>query len=57
MTHREKWIKSSLVELLNNGCKYTPVGDKIVLTLRHNSSEAPAKTIIATSNSADISGT
>ena len=50
-------LKRILVELLNNACKYTPVGDKIVLTIRHNSSEAAAKTIITTSNSADISVT
>ena len=47
-------LKQILVELLNNACKYTRVGDKIVLTVRHNSSEASAKTIITTSNSADI---
>ncbi|WP_298916987.1 sensor histidine kinase KdpD [uncultured Nostoc sp.] len=48
-------LKQILVELLNNACKYTSVGNKIVLTVRHNSSEASVKTIITTSNSADIS--
>ena len=50
-------LKRILVELFNNAYKYKPAGDEIVLTVRHNSSEAPAKTIITTSNSADISGT
>ncbi|MEH2405087.1 ATP-binding protein [Nostoc sp.] len=40
--------------MFNNAYKYKPAGDKIVLTVRHNSSEASAKTIIIT-NSADIS--
>ncbi|MEH2313048.1 MAG: ATP-binding protein [Nostoc sp.] len=39
--------------MFNNTYKYKPAGDKIVLTVRHNSSEASAKTIIT--NSADIS--
>ncbi|MFS0516061.1 response regulator [Nostoc sp. UIC 10607] len=47
-------LERILVELLNNACKYTPAGGEINLSVRHNSSEAPAKTIITTSNSAEI---
>ncbi|MBG1245636.1 hybrid sensor histidine kinase/response regulator [Nostoc sp. NZL] len=47
-------LERILVELLNNACKYTPAGGEINLSVRHNSSEAPTKTIITTSNSAEI---
>ncbi|MCC5647161.1 response regulator [Nostoc sp. CHAB 5824] len=47
-------LERILVELLNNACKYTPAGGEIVLNVRYNSSEWPAKTIITTSNSAEI---
>ncbi|MEH2234982.1 hybrid sensor histidine kinase/response regulator [Nostoc sp.] len=47
-------LERILVELLNNACKYTPAGGEIVLSVSHNSSEALAKTIITTSNSAEI---
>ncbi|MEH2276230.1 MAG: ATP-binding protein [Nostoc sp.] len=50
-------LKRILAELLNNAYNYKPAGDEIVLTVRHNSSEASAKTIITTTNSADISVT
>lgn len=48
-------LERILVELVNNACKYTPTGGEIVLSVRHNSSEVPAKTIITISNSAEIS--
>ncbi|MEH1965874.1 hybrid sensor histidine kinase/response regulator [Nostoc sp.] len=47
-------LERILIELLNNACKYTPVSGDIVLSVSHNSSEAPAKTIITISNSAEI---
>ncbi len=47
-------LERIIVELLNNACKYTPAGGEIVLSVSHNSSEAPAKTIITVSNSAEI---
>ncbi|MBD2647228.1 hybrid sensor histidine kinase/response regulator [Nostoc foliaceum] len=47
-------LERILVELLNNACKYTPAGGEINLSVHHNSSETPAKTIITTSNSAEI---
>ncbi|MGF1937922.1 MAG: response regulator [Nostoc sp. ChiQUE02] len=47
-------LERILIELLNNACKYTPAGGDIVLSVSHNSSEAPAKTIITISNSAEI---
>ncbi|BBD64452.1 PAS/PAC sensor hybrid histidine kinase [Nostoc commune NIES-4072] len=47
-------LERILVELLNNACKYTPAGGEIVLSVRHNSLEVPAKTIITISNSAEI---
>ncbi|MBN3894771.1 MAG: response regulator [Nostoc sp. NOS(2021)] len=47
-------LERILVELLNNACKYTPVGGEIILSVSYNSSETPAKTIITTSNSAEI---
>ncbi|MCL6753698.1 PAS domain S-box protein [Nostoc sp. CCCryo 231-06] len=48
-------LERILVELVNNACKYTPTGGEIVLSVRHNSSEVAAKTIITISNSAEIS--
>ncbi|MEH2435696.1 MAG: ATP-binding protein [Nostoc sp.] len=50
-------LQRILVELVNNACKYTPAGGEIVLSVRHNSLEVPAKTIITISNSAEISVT
>ncbi|MCC5606663.1 response regulator [Nostoc sp. CHAB 5834] len=50
-------LERILVELLNNACKYTPAGGEIVLSVRHNSLEASAKTMITISNSAEISVT
>ncbi|MCC5657138.1 response regulator [Nostoc sp. XA010] len=50
-------LERILIELVNNACKYTPAGGKIALTVHQNSSEAPAKTIITISNSAEISVT
>ncbi|MEH1765464.1 MAG: ATP-binding protein [Nostoc sp.] len=50
-------LERILVELINNACKYTPAGGEIILNVSHNSSEAPAKTIITISNSAEISKT
>ncbi|WP_414512071.1 response regulator [Nostoc sp. PCC 9305] len=50
-------LERIIVELLNNACKYTPAGGEIVLSVSHNSSEAPAKTIITVSNSAEIAVT
>ncbi|BDI14247.1 hypothetical protein ANSO36C_00490 [Nostoc cf. commune SO-36] len=47
-------LERILVELLNNACKYTPAGGEIILSVSHNSLEAPAKTIITISNSAEI---
>ncbi|MEH2024280.1 hybrid sensor histidine kinase/response regulator [Nostoc sp.] len=47
-------LERILVELLNNACKYTSAGGEIVLSVTHNSSEAPGKTIITISNSAEI---
>ncbi|MEH1937615.1 MAG: response regulator [Nostoc sp.] len=47
-------LERILVELLNNACKYTPVRGEIILSVSYNSSETPAKTIITTSNSAEI---
>ncbi|MCC5629300.1 PAS domain S-box protein [Nostoc sphaeroides CHAB 2801] len=47
-------LERILVELLNNACKYTPAGGEIVLSVRSNSLEAPTKTIITISNSAEI---
>ncbi|QHG19679.1 response regulator [Nostoc sp. ATCC 53789] len=48
-------LERILIELLNNACKYTPAGGEIILSVSHNSLETPAKTIITTSNSAEIS--
>jgi PAS domain S-box-containing protein len=50
-------LERILVELLNNACKYTPAGGEIILSVNHNSLETPAKTIITTSNSAEIPAT
>ncbi len=50
-------LERIIVELLNNACKYTPAGGEIVLSVSHNSSEAPAKTIITISNSVEITVT
>ncbi|MDZ8138823.1 MAG: response regulator [Nostoc sp. DedQUE04] len=47
-------LERIIVELLNNACKYTPAGGEIVLSVSHNSSETPAKTIITVSNSVEI---
>ncbi|MDZ7967998.1 MAG: response regulator [Nostoc sp. DedSLP03] len=47
-------LERIIVELLNNACKYTPAGGEIVLSVSHNSSETPAKTIITVRNSAEI---
>ncbi|MGV0106016.1 histidine kinase [Nostoc sp. DSM 114160] len=47
-------LERIIVELLNNACKYTPPGGEIVLSVSHNSSETPAKTIITVSNSTEI---
>ncbi|MEH1872809.1 hybrid sensor histidine kinase/response regulator [Nostoc sp.] len=48
-------LERILGELINNACKYTPAGGEIVLSVHSNSLEAPAKTIITISNSAEIS--
>ncbi|MEH2348898.1 MAG: ATP-binding protein [Nostoc sp.] len=50
-------LERILVELINNACKYTPAGGEIILSVSHNSLETPAKTIITTSNSAEIPAT
>ncbi|MCW5314161.1 response regulator [Nostoc sp. KVJ3] len=50
-------LERIIVELLNNACKYTPLGGEIILSVSHNSSEVPAKTIITTSNSIEIPAT
>ncbi|MFN6484937.1 MULTISPECIES: response regulator [unclassified Nostoc] len=50
-------LERILVELLNNACKYTPAAGEIILNVSHDSSQAPAKTIITISNSAEISVT
>ncbi|MFN6513100.1 MAG: response regulator [Nostoc sp. CreGUA01] len=50
-------LERILVELLNNACKYTPAGGEILLSVHHNSSETPPKTIINISNSTEISAT
>jgi signal transduction histidine kinase len=47
-------LERMVAELLNNACKYTPSGGEIALTIRHDSSQAPAITIIAISNSVEI---
>lgn len=47
-------LERILVELLNNACKYTPASGEIILSVHHNCSEAPAKTIITVSNSKEI---
>ncbi|OYE06209.1 hybrid sensor histidine kinase/response regulator [Nostoc sp. 'Peltigera membranacea cyanobiont' 232] len=47
-------LERILGELLNNACKYTPAGGEIILSVSYNSLETPAKTIITTSNSAEI---
>ncbi len=47
-------LERILAELLNNACKYTPAGGEIILSIDHNSSEIPAKTIITISNSLEI---
>ncbi|WP_341530808.1 ATP-binding protein [Nostoc sp. UHCC 0302] len=47
-------LERMVAELLNNACKYTPTGGEIVLTIRHDSSQAPAIIIIAISNSVEI---
>lgn len=50
-------LERIIVELLNNACKYTPAGGEIILSVRYDSSEVPAKTIITTNNSAEIPAT
>ncbi|MDZ8053322.1 MAG: ATP-binding protein [Aulosira sp. ZfuVER01] len=47
-------LERILTELLNNACKYTPAGGEIILNVHHNSSVAPAETIITVSNSTEI---
>ncbi|BAY10496.1 hybrid sensor histidine kinase/response regulator [Calothrix sp. NIES-2098] len=48
-------LERILTELLNNACKYTPAGGEIILNVRYNSSATPPETIIAVSNSTEIS--
>ncbi|MDB9336691.1 hybrid sensor histidine kinase/response regulator [Nodularia spumigena] len=47
-------LERILAELLNNACKYTPPGGEIILSVDHNSSEIPPKTIITMRNSGEI---
>jgi len=50
-------LERILGELLNNACKYTPAGGEIILSVSHNSSETPPRTIISISNSTEIPAT
>ncbi|MDZ8186164.1 MAG: response regulator [Nostoc sp. ChiSLP02] len=50
-------LERILVELLNNACKYTPARGEIVLSVSHDSSQTPARTIITISNSVEIPAT
>ncbi|BAY76707.1 PAS/PAC sensor hybrid histidine kinase [Nostoc linckia NIES-25] len=50
-------LERILGELLNNACKYTPAGGEIILSVGHNSSEIPPRTIISISNSTEIPAT
>ncbi len=47
-------LERIIAELLNNACKYTPSGGEIILSVDHNSSEIPPKTIITIRNSLEI---
>ncbi|GAX38255.1 hybrid sensor histidine kinase/response regulator [Nodularia sp. NIES-3585] len=47
-------LERILAELLNNACKYTPPGGKIILNIYYDSSEIPPKTIITVRNSLEI---
>ncbi|MBD2448367.1 response regulator [Nostoc sp. FACHB-152] len=50
-------LERILVELLNNACKYTPLGGEIILNVSFSAVEVPQKTIITVSNSAHIPAT
>ncbi|MBH8553918.1 response regulator [Nostocaceae cyanobacterium CENA357] len=47
-------LERILTELLHNASKYTPIGGEIILSVYHNSCEAPPSTIITISNSVEI---
>ncbi len=47
-------LEQILTELLHNASKYTPIAGEIILSVHHNSCEAPPSTIITISNSVEI---